>query len=318
MKKILLTIVGMFAMNMSSFALSTTTVLLYHGESVTTYAAEDIAQAMDASVDGDVIVLNEGSYPGFDITKKITVKGAGEKTLITGVVNIDISGVPTLTANLLEYMTFQKEVNVKAAITGMKVVQCYCQTNFFLLANVYDSLIDRCFLQRLVVNYNYDNSSAKPLSVRNSIVRTYSGADSNLRGSSSQNVSFVNCIFYSAMDSMGSVINCILNKAAATSVYGSISATVFVNSYIQNNGTISINTTTCTETACYHGDAELKYDSDDISANSYYGNDNTIIGPLGGSTPYTLVPSVPHVTDASLKVDLKKQELNATLTVSPN
>ena len=50
---------------------------------------------------------------------------------------------------------------------------------------------------------------------------------------------------------------------------------------------------------------------------NYIGNDGTVIGICGGNTPYTLVPSVPKVTESSLKVDTKKQELNVTLSVSP-
>lgn len=56
---------------------------------------------------------------------------------------------------------------------------------------------------------------------------------------------------------------------------------------------------------------------DDIIANGHVGNDGTAIGPLGGTTPFTLVPTVPRVTESSLKVDPQKKELNVTVTVTP-
>ena len=59
------------------------------------------------------------------------------------------------------------------------------------------------------------------------------------------------------------------------------------------------------------------YSLENLTDNNYFGTDKTVIGPYGGNTPYTLVPAVPRVTKSELKVDPKKQELNATLTISP-
>ena len=69
-------------------------------------------------------------------------------------------------------------------------------------------------------------------------------------------------------------------------------------------------------TNCYNV-AISDYTSSDILANGYLGNDGTVIGPLGGNTPYTLEPAVPTVTESSMKVDTDKQQLQVTLTVSP-
>ena len=56
-----------------------------------------------------------------------------------------------------------------------------------------------------------------------------------------------------------------------------------------------------------------------LEENGYYGNDGTVIGPLGGSrgTPYTLVPVVPRVTESSLSVNPQEKKLNVSVTVTP-
>ena len=73
----------------------------------------------------------------------------------------------------------------------------------------------------------------------------------------------------------------------------------------------------CETTNCYFGDTELDYTTADLASLGYLGNDGTIIGPMGGNTPYSLEPAVPTVTESSMKVDTDKQQLQVTLTVSP-
>lgn len=315
MKKILLTLACVFGMSMTALALSTTTVLLQHNGNITTYDADKISDAMEAAVDGDVIILNEGTYPAFNITKKVTVKGCGEKTIINGNVDINIPNEPNLTANLMEYLTLQGGVTVKSAIRGMKIKQCKLPYSypFKIEAFISDSSIDRCEIKQLIVSgTNNDNPYVKGLTVSNSII-SVSGINITTL---TQQTTFINCYIKGCEWNLGNVINSIVLSSGGNKLYN----TTFVNSYIKNNlktGSVFIDEVSCTMTDCYFGEEAIEYDSEDIVTNGYLGQDGTIIGPLGGATPFTLEPTVPHVTNASLKVDPMKQELNATLTVSP-
>ena len=47
----------------------------------------------------------------------------------------------------------------------------------------------------------------------------------------------------------------------------------------------------------------------------YVGNDGKVVGITGGDNPYTLTPSVPHVSAHSIEVDAVNQKLNVTLTI---
>ena len=61
MKKILLTLAFVFGMGIKASALTSSAVLLQHNGNITTYAAEDIAKAMEDAADGDEVFLNEGN-----------------------------------------------------------------------------------------------------------------------------------------------------------------------------------------------------------------------------------------------------------------
>ena len=90
MEKIIFTLACLLGMSVAANATSKSDIVLQHGSNITVYNAEDFPAAMEAAVDGDVIFLGEGSYPGFGITKKITIQGVGLNTVIEGDITIDI------------------------------------------------------------------------------------------------------------------------------------------------------------------------------------------------------------------------------------
>ena len=96
MKKVLLALVGiLFAA--TSFAQNALVASLSHGENVTYYyGVTALQQAVSAAESGDIINLSGGSFNATDITKSITLRGAGidsqEPTYIVGNFTIEISG----------------------------------------------------------------------------------------------------------------------------------------------------------------------------------------------------------------------------------
>ena len=331
MKKMILTLACLLGMSTVALAVSNSDVILQHGSNITVYAADDLPLALEAAVDGDVVFLNEGNYPPFEITKKITIQGVGDLTYIDGSISINIPGEPNLDAPVLQYMRINGIVTVDGITKGLKIIQCHFvkredRANLVFNAITYDAYIDRCkfegyydsrtgyygginigktYTETITVNgvsSSYISPYVKGLTVTNSVISCVIG------DKSSTNVTFVNCDIQYPYLTLGTVINTILF------VYTDMYNTQFVNSYIINANYLSSD---CTTTDCYFGGNKLAYDSEDIAANGYYGNDGTIIGPLGGATPYTLVPDVPKVTLSNLKVDTQKEELNVTLTVSP-
>ena len=338
MKKILFTLVCLLGIGMAASAFNNSAVVLLHNGNATTYEANQINDAMEAAQDGDVVMLSEGTYPAFDITKKITIKGVGQTTIIGGDVNIAIPNEPTLNANLMEFLTVTGYVYVKEPVNRMVIKQCvfdYYNSNgsghgFWVKAKVTDSYIDRCKIDALWIDECYQetitvngNTStiATPyvqgLTISNSIITRAIGVScgpSNYDYYISTGATFLNCYIRTGSHSLGKVINSIIKDNASSYWF---QCTDFVNTFLRKNKT-SYNPVNCTLTNCYlDDDTDLNYDSDAIAANGYLGNDGTIIGPLGGNTPYTLEPAVPTVTESSMKVDTDKQQLQVTLTVSP-
>lgn len=318
MKKILFTLVCLLGMSVAANAASKSDIVLQHGSNITVFNAEDFPAAMETAVDGDVIFLGEGSYPGFGITKKITIQGVGQASVITGNVEINIPNEPVLTAPLLQFLKISGEVNVNQETTGLGIKQCAINGIVFY-QKTHDAYIDRCIVtHEFMIDKTYSETITingeggtftypyvKELTVTNSLVYNVVGTYYLT------NVTFVNCyirhhdVFYG--NTFGTVINSILANGTH------LNNTKLINSYIYGFTLASGSTAT----NCYNGDKTLDYDSEEIVTNNYLGNDGTIVGPLGGTTPYTLVPDVPQVTVSNFKVDHQKQELNVTLTATP-
>lgn len=341
MRKMIFTLVCLLSMSVAAIAASKTDVVLQHGSKITIYDAENFQSAIETAVDGDVVFLPEGTYPAFGITKKITVQGVWDATVIQGNVTVDISGEGEFTAPLLQYLTVtgNMTVNVPDGSVFTAPLLQYVEIGSVIINSetkglgfkqcktgeiaynkkTYDAYIDRCnsglnisntytetiTLDGAISSFTYP--MVKKLTVNNSIV----GVTGN---SYSTNATFINCKI--GVSSETNTIGTVFNSIVLLSSFGATLAnTEFVNSYIIKNNSLKLSSN-CTTTGCYFGEVSLNYDSEDIATNGYYGTDGTIIGPLGGTTPFTLTPDLPKVKVGDIKVDTQKQELNVTLTTS--
>jgi hypothetical protein len=322
MKKILLTLACVLGMSTLGLAHSNSVVMLQHNGTITSYEPDNISDALDDAVDGDMIFLSEGTYPMFDIKKQVSIKGAGQLTVIDGDVNILIPDEPELSQTLLSCLKVTGELTIKSPVKRLKISQCTISRLVFN-AKTYDSYIDRCHIGYSDLDNTYEetitidgNSKTyiypyiKSLTINNSLVdRAEVGAKECL------NTTFINCSLAFYNSTRGTFYNCILYRFDTRGGSCTVQDSEVYYSYAYKSITYS----NCNISNCYTADEpnELPYDSDVIATNGYLGNDGTIIGPLGGNTPYTLEPTVPHVTKAEMKVDTEKQQLNVTLTVSP-
>lgn len=318
MKKMILPLVCLLGMSAAANAVTNSDVILQHGSKITVYDADNLHAALETAVDGDVVFLNEGVYPAFDITKKITVQGVGQSTTIDGSITIDIPNEPILTAPVLQYMLIKGHINIKSATRGLGIRQCKTNGTVFFLGKTYDAYIDRCdtsidiskiYSETITINGEggtFTCPYVKGLTATNSIIVVASSTYST-------NQAFFNCAISSCPGfstlAYGTVTNSIVNM----NYNDRISNTKFINSYYSDSTSL---TSTCTTTDCYTADKYLSYNSEDIAANGYYGTDGTIIGPLGGNTPFTLTPDLPKVKVGGIKVDTQKEELNVTLTTT--
>lgn len=304
MKKILLMAVCIIMMSMTASAISINKALLDHNGTVTLY--DGLQEAINASADGDVIYLTLGTFKGpFTVSKKITIRGTGETSIIDGNLSISIPGSPKLTSPVLEALSVSGTINIAAQVDDIIIRKCKI-TDFKIGAQVDGAVLDRCY----ITNYLTLSSYIKGMTVVNTklyYVTANSGA--------TQNTTFVNCnIFLIYTDNFsGTIINSIIFNS------GTINSTVLLNTLQKSNNVGSSSVAQdCYQNSYFSFDkCECSFDTSTLQSKGYLGTDGTVVGIYGGDTPYTLEPSVPKVTSSSLDLDMEKKELNVKLTVSP-
>lgn len=308
MKKQLLIAVCIIMMSISASAATINKALLEHNGEVTLYDGDKIQDAVNAASDGDVIYLTLGTFKPFTITRKITIRGTGDTSIIDGDVTISIPGAPKLTSPVLESLAVSGTVHVGAQLDDMIIRKCKIAT-FTIGAQIDGAVIDRCYITNNLTLSSY----IKGMTVVNTKLR-YVNANSG----ATQNTTFVNCNI-NQLDPLyfsGTIINSIIDYC------GTISSSVLINS-LYNNG-VSIGSSSVTQ-GCYYDNnsyivdssCECNFDTYTLQSKAYLGTDGTVVGIYGGETPFTLDPTVPKVTNSDIKLDTKTKKLNVKLTVSP-
>ena len=285
-------------------------VALQHKGAVTLYDTDQIQIAIDNSVDGDTIFLNEGEFPGFTVNKKISVIGKGNsETKVTSNITIAIPNSPTLTARVLDGLNISGyDITVSNAVNSLVIRKCqFSQISF---SGVVDkALIDRCNIS----SYISLSSNVVGLDVVNSQL-------GYLRGSAytPSAVNVVNC------DVTYNIYNLSSSAISNTNV-------TFINSRVYNYYSSYHYGTGCNYVKCavrgqaygiYQNcwntyDTVCSYTKDQLIRDGYLGTDETCIGRDGGTTPYTLVSTAPKITDYTLKVDTGEKKLNVNVKVTP-
>ena len=278
-------------------------VALQHKGAVTLYDTDQIQIAIDNSVDGDTIFLNEGEFPGFTVNKKISVIGKGNsETKVTSNITIAIPNSPTLTARVLDGLNLSGyTITVSSAVNNLIIRKCeFDQISFRGVVD--EVLIDRCYISYVslssdVVGLDIVNSRLGYLTgtaYTPSAVNVVNCDVTSRPYSTSTNVTFINSRVYNYYSSYHYGTGCNYVKCAVRGqAYG-----IYQN---------------CWNTY----DTVSSYTKDQLIRDGYLGTDETCIGPDGGTTPYTLVSNAPKITDYTLKVDTGEKKLNVNVKVTP-
>lgn len=155
MKKILLSIVALCCTVVAGAQNEIMTVVLQHGSDVSVFTGTNaFVNANAAAADGDVITLSAGAFNVSDITKSITVYGAGfekdantstEVSKINGQLNLGASGGGTLSDIHLEGIYFNSHVNTNVSLEGFVMEKCYVNGNVNVVENT-NTTIRNCVI----------------------------------------------------------------------------------------------------------------------------------------------------------------------------
>lgn len=332
MKKLLLRFVMLFVaavFSNSTFAQSSVLATLSHDGTVTPYyGVSALKEAYDAAVDGDVVTLSSGLFTAVDLTKSVSIHGAGmaldtikviEPTVIAGDFKINRSSSETASITIegiyhngtITYETCHNTMFIKCRLTDFKdthystsrlkevsFVHCRIGSSLKLGQNCSASLIN-CVAEGCDC---FDNKTSN-FEFRNCVLRvqSYRINSSILR----------NCIIIPTISSG------ILGKS--NSFYNNIgisSQTIFPDLPNQTNKRLTEYTSVF---KTYTGESISTMDNETFeltdAAKTTYLGDGTEVGIHGGSFPFDPAPTIPQITkckvaskstaDGKLSVDIE-------------
>lgn len=314
MKKFILILITIITICINANADSGAKCLLQHKGSVQFFDGDKIAAAIKAATDGDTLFLSEGTYPGFTINKKITVRGAGQESKISGEVKINISNNPTLTQTVLEWVNLveSNNITIETPMKKLKIKQCTFYTLNAKASNIENALIDRCHIKGNIQGF-------KSATIVNSKLYILESENSGHE--------YLNCNIYGIQDNAtGKYTNCIIYSGFMAGYrFQPIERSFFKNCLFGDNDFRNLSSTSSAINCWYDTSFEMPGNTFNCSLGTYeleekgyIGTDGTVVGIEGGSAPFTLEPSVPKVTNSTVAYDAANKLLKVNLTVTTN
>lgn len=334
MKKTLLSaLVAVLGFTTQATAQSSMLATLNHEGTISTfYGPSALYEAHVAAESGDVITLSRGTFTSTDITKAITLRGAGmdidtltgaEPTIITGNFNINLADTETNRLTI-EGIYHNHSIYYKGTLTNAMFLKSRFKSISFISTEM--SLKNSSFIHCKIAYSLFigDNSS---VSCINSAIEEPRG-----HSSISSNFDFQNCVINFRSNGSQDLVksstykNCLINTRNSSSLASSCmayncigisSSNIFGNIPNPTNTYISdIQTVFKT----YTGQSLEKLDGEnfeltDEAKTKYLGTDGTEVGIHGGILPFDRTPSNPQITkcnvaskstaDGKLSVDIE-------------
>ena len=330
MKKLLLTL-ALSAITMTMWAQSDVmTATLQHENTTSVFkGASALVQAHNAAVDGDVITLSDGTFTATNITKSVTIYGAGFErneeagtaiTTINGNVyigvadailsdvkleglcfnnNVYAANINSSTTAQLKNFTMKKcrvsgDITFNSNIENVNILQCrtnYIQGTKTIIAN--GLYIANCYIEKRVQLFSTQSDVLLDHCI---IAWYYNGYNINYDEISYSAFTWTNCMTlgggsYSSPRSTGK--NCVVKNCVSSSWSTDIGCT-YENCYQAYPPSLFADASNAsyTESRTF----EL------IDPETYVGTDGTPVGPFGG-LGWNKVPATPVVKSLDLEVN---------------
>lgn len=305
------------------FAQSMIVATLSHENNITTFFGPDaLKSAHSAATDGDCITLSSGQFNAVDITKAVTIRGAGmeedsilgiKPTIIYGTPHISITDNGTdrlrmegfyLNGNLYYEGTLESPTFVKcrfgefiytsqnsAYLKNASFIHCKIATRLLL------SAISSAFCTSCIISNPYlTGSSTSNIEIYNSVVLLTGDGSSSLASVpvGIHDSSLNNCIIYVTSTSSSNY-----SFPSSTTLYNNVSN----QSNAFNNCLNTTNQVAEMDSLFLHFTTEVDnsdYTLTDEAKSTYLGTDGTEVGIYGGIYPYNPVPTNLRVTRCSV------------------
>lgn len=266
---------------------------LTHGEEIKMYyGSYAFRDAMNDANHGDMINLSGGGFQATNITKAVTLRGAGidsgDPTYIINDFNVQIPSSTTERFSA-EGIYFSGKMNVKDTLNNAYFLKSYLK-NFYVGSStntVKNALFANCKVMAVSL---MGNSTAQFV---NSYVSDFSNSSSGTSASS-----FINCTIVSRASYI--YTSTLLNTIIVDSGYYLPSSTIANNcvavgsNYMFSSIAAGGNNKSADKTIFIDSDP-LK-DLTEEAKKQYIGGDGTQVGMYGGILPFNTTPSYPQIT----------------------
>ena len=328
MKKFFVSLVALVCATLSFAQGSLLATLSHDGKVSTFYGSTALRDAHNAAANGDIITLSSGTFVAVDITKAVTIRGAGMEvdtvhnvlpTTITGDFNINIAD--SVSQNLTLEGIYHNQTISYTQVKRPKFLKCRFR-NFY---NSYYGngvrITDAQFIHCRIANRLMLISDCSASLVNCIVNEPYCGSQTT------SNFEFRNCVIRNYNVYSSAFYNCILDADRnGDYLEGSNVAYYCVASYNNTNAFSKIPNSTNKVTTCeelfktYKGGDLEKQDSEkfeltESAKKKYIGTDGTEVGIHGGMLPFDSTPSNPQITkcnvaakstaDGKLSVDIE-------------
>ena len=333
MKKIFLSLALLLSFTGAVFAQTSMLATLSHeGEITVFYGANALKEAHAVAQHGDAITLSSGSFNATNITKAITLRGAGmeidtlkntyptiingdfsiligdsvsKKLTIEGIYNdyrITISNGlnnASFLKNRLKYISYTASDST-TKYQNNRYIHCKVVGGFFVSKNSVNSSFS--FTNSYINSLNnYSNNSI----FTNCIIDNSSNNTIAIRDI--KYCTFYNCILigisstsnYNILDTTNQAYNCIATNITSSNCATNNSSNTFYNIPNQTNSCIQSITSVFKSFNLTYKDNETFELIDNIKT-KYTGTDGTEIGIHGGSLPFSPTPTNPQITKCNV------------------
>lgn len=334
MKKFFVSLVMLLSLSAASvFAQSSLIATLSHeGEITPFYGANALKEAHEAAVHGDAITLSSGTFIATDITKAITLRGAGMQldtvnnvlpTILSGTFNVQIADATTEKLTI-EGIAHNLKIYIKGALDGARFLKSRFQyielsegvsllNCSFLHCKVVESLkltnSSNCSFIGSYIYKCYPNGAA--LQFVNSILHAYGnyqqhGSDYAACLSAFSSSSFYNCVLIgvkiaSSVYGRPAYLDQLPSSAYA---YNCIAMNIYNNAdcfEVISNKTNSNSTFTevfADFTGTYNDG--VTFELTDEAKTKFLGTDGTQVGIYGGNIPFDPTTTNPYITKCNV------------------
>lgn len=335
MKKLIVSLFVLLCTTMSFAQTSLLATLSHEGSISTYYGSSALKEALEKATNGDAITLSAGQFLATNITKNVTLRGAGmsvrtdsiyshEATIVQGA--FEIAPTDSTTGRIIvEGVYFTSDITYKGLvrnplfmksrfstvksgdggrIVNATLIHCRVASGFGLADNS-----NACFVNSVVWNPENRNTTASNFEFDNCVVGFSN--DNGIYAGEVINSYYKNCMIMVKYSTVGSTnsylgipysctaINCV--GCSLTGTLNSSSNNIFYNLSSKNttNKNVAKPSDVLKTGGFTYNDSE-KYELTDEAKTKYLGTDGKQIGIYGGSLPYEEDPTTPQITKCNV------------------